>query len=137
MSDPNGNTGGTNTGGGGGTVTYNDTQQDVIANGIVPTDCGYNLTKGGKLCGFNDVIRLVRRVIEYIFILVLPIAAIVFAYAGFLYITSGGDKKKRQAAKKAMTSVLIGIIVVMAAWVLVQTIVGGLNVNAPFRQFLG
>ncbi|MCA9351376.1 hypothetical protein KC929_01180 [Patescibacteria group bacterium] len=133
--------GGTNGGGvtsggsGGGIITFNDTQQDILNNGIVPTNCGYKLSDGGKICGFADVIRLIQRVIEYIFILILPLAAIVFAYAGFLFLTSGGSSDKRKAAKKAMTSVLVGIIIVMLAWLVVRTIVGSLGVDTTSDTF--
>ena len=133
-----GGSGGTSGTTGGSTVVYNDTQQDVINNGIAPTNCGYNLSKGGKICNFNDAMSLVKRIIEYIFVLILPIAAIIFAYAGFLFLTSGGSADKRKAAKKAMTSVIIGIIVIMAAWIIVKTIVGdlGFNVEPEFSQYL-
>ena len=108
----------------------NQTADDVIKNGIVVTDCGYDIGKNGKgrMCGFADLITLIGRVIEYIFILIIPIAAIVFAYAGFLYLTSGGDPGKKTAAKKAMTNVVIGIVIVMAAWLVVRTIVVSLGV---------
>ncbi|MGB0925399.1 MAG: pilin [Minisyncoccia bacterium] len=117
---------------------YTDEQQNIINNGLVTTECGYDLgPKGsGRMCGFADFVELIQRVIEYIFILVLPIAAIVFAYAGFLYMTSGGSPDKRSAAKKAMTSLVIGIVVVMAAWLIVKTILTALGASAGFTMFL-
>ncbi|MCA9352712.1 hypothetical protein KC901_00850 [Patescibacteria group bacterium] len=102
---------------------FDDSADNILKEGIV-TDCGY-----GRMCGFTDAIRLITRVVEYIFILVIPIAAIVFAYAGFLYLTSGGDPGKRSAARRAMTNVVIGIVIVMAAWLVVRTIVISLGVD--------
>lgn len=123
---------GQGSGAGGGMTPYvSPEQQEVLDKGIVPTDCGYNIGKGegGRMCGFADIIQLIERGIKYIFVLMLPITAIVFAYAGFLFITSGGNSGKKTKAKKAMTSVLIGIIVVMAAFLMVRTLLVSLGVE--------
>ncbi|MFT6829519.1 MAG: hypothetical protein ACJAV6_000349 [Candidatus Paceibacteria bacterium] len=127
-----------NPGGGSGGVNINTSVDDVIENGIAVTDCGYDIGKNGngRMCGFSDVILLIARVIEYIFVLIIPIAAIVFAYAGFLYLTSGGDPGKKTAAKKAMTNVIIGIVIVMSAWLVVRTIVVSLGVDPNSTWFL-
>jgi hypothetical protein len=117
---------------------YNETQEKIIKKGIVGSiDCGYDIGKDGKgrICGFSDFITLIQRVIEYIFILVLPIMAIVFAYAGYLFLTSGGSETKRTAAKKAMTSALIGVIIIMAAWLLVKTVLVSLGVDEGASWF--
>ncbi len=108
----------------------------ILKNGIVP-DCGSNISKGGGgvMCGFSHFILLVQNVIEYIFVLVLPIAALVFAYAGFLLLTSGGNPEKRKAAKNAMTSVLIGVVIVMAAWLIVKTVLKALGVDDDASWF--
>lgn len=117
-------------------------QQEIIDNGIVPLDCGYNIRSlanrdgTGRICGFTDLIRLIQRIIEYIFVLILPLAALVFAYAGFLYLTSGGSASKRDAARKAMTNVLIGIIIVMLAWIAVKTLLVALGVDESFLIYL-
>ena len=127
-----------NTGGGSLFGGYTDTQKEILDSGIVPTDCGYGIgPKGnGRMCGFADAITLIQNVIEYIFILILPIAAIVFAYAGFLLLSSGGNSSKRDAAKKAMVNVVIGIVVILLAWLLVKTILVSLGASDGFTMFL-
>ena len=117
----------TNTGSSGPTIGTTD---DVLRDGIV-TDCGYDIGKNGKgrVCGFTDVIALISRIITYIIVLVIPIAAIVIAYAGFLFLTSGGNPAKKTAAKKAITSAIVGIIIILAAWLIVKTIVSALGVD--------
>lgn len=138
--DPNGNNADPNDGTGSGNGNqgppiYTGEQGDIINNGIVP-NCGYDLTGNGKLCGFSDLITLVQRAIEYVFILVVPIVAIVFAYAGYLYLTSGGNPGKRESAKNAMLKSLIGIVVVMSAWLIVTLIVKTLGAGPEVTRFL-
>lgn len=112
--------------------------QDVKSGtGLVQQGCGYSDGPNGwKMCGFADFVSLIQRIIEYIFVLILPIAAIVFAYAGFLFITSGGDPNKRKAAKNAMTKLVIGIVVVMLAWLIVKLVLKTLGVTDGFTMFL-
>lgn len=103
--------------------------------GLVSKDCGYNLSNGGRVCGFSDLIGLLDGIIQFIFVLAIPIAALVFAYAGFLYLTSGGDTKKHQQAVKAMTTVVKGILVVMVAWLAVKTILVSLGASPDSAWF--
>ena len=50
--------------------------------------------------------------------------------------TSGEDASKRTAAKTAMTKLVIGIVVIMAAWLIVKTVLKTLGVDAGFTMFL-
>lgn len=99
-----------------------------VDTGLLP-ECGYSLSDQGRSCGFNDFIVLINNIIKYIIVLIIPIMAIVFAYAGFLFLTSGGDSAKRTKAKKAMTSAIIGIVIILSAWLIVRTIVRALGVD--------
>ena len=110
---------------------------DYNGKSLVPLDCGYNLGKGGRMCVLNDFIRMIRRIISYIFIIMIPIAAIVFAYAGYQLLFSGGNTQKRDAAKKAATNLLIGIAVFILAWVIVNLIVSTLGLKPDFNIFFG
>lgn len=103
--------------------------------GLVSKECGYNLSNGGRICGFSDLIGLLDRIIQFIFILAIPIAALVFAYAGFLYLTSGGNTDKHKKAVKAMTTVVKGILVVMVAWLAVKTILVSLGASPDSAWF--
>jgi len=73
-------------------------------------------------------------------VLILIIAAIVFFFVliigGVRWITSGGDKTATEGARNQITSALIGLVIVFAAWAILQLvqiffgidILGGLTV---------
>ena len=64
-----------------------------LAAGLVP--CG---GRGEDPCTFNDFLTLVNKVIDFLlFDLSLPLSAILFAYAGFLYLTTSVSDKKAKA----------------------------------------
>ena len=74
-------------------------------------------------CGFNDFLTLINDVISFVFTnLVLPIAAIMFAYAGFELVTSGGSTEKKSKAKSIFTNVAKGLIVAAGTFLIVKTI---------------
>ncbi len=93
-------------------------------SGLVP--CGTEYGPDGKIanpCKFEHIFTLIKTVMDFIFKnIVLPLSAIMFAYAGFLLVTSGGETSKKEKAKKIFTNVAIGLIIVVAAWLIVNTV---------------
>ncbi len=74
-------------------------------------------------CEFKDLLTLVNNIINFLLkVIALPIAAIMFAYAGFLLVVSGGASEKRTKAKNIFINVAIGLIIAAAAWLIVHTI---------------
>lgn len=96
--------------------------------GLVP--CG----KAGKpACEFNDIMGLIDGIIKFVlYKLVVPIAAIMFAYAGFLMVTGGGEAASaRTRAKSIFTDALIGLIIAMAAFLIIKLILSILGYTGP------
>lgn len=51
---------------------------------------------------------LVRAIAEWLYWIMIPVSAIIFLYAGFMFMTSGGDEEKIKKAKKAIFWGLVG-----------------------------
>lgn len=100
-----------------------------FAQGLVPCDTTTNPTA----CGWDTLMTLINNVVSFIlFKLAIPIAAIMFAYAGFLLITSGGEVSKRDKAKKIFLNVAIGLIIAATAWLIVNTILTTLGYDGSW-----
>ncbi|MEI8270300.1 MAG: DUF5018 domain-containing protein [bacterium] len=107
------------TGSGGGGGGNNNNKSTGKNSGLVPC----NTSKNPAECGFNDLFKLINTVINFILIkMAVPIAAIMFAYAGFMLVSSAGSPEKRTEAKKIFINVAIGLVVVAGAWIFVHTI---------------
>lgn len=88
-------------------------------DGLIP--CG----KGSSdPCEFGDFLVLIDTVIKFIlFKMAVPIAAIMFAYAGFKLVTAGGESEHaRSGAKDIFTNTVIGLIFAVAAFLIIKTI---------------
>ncbi len=110
------------------------------ANPLVP-DCNtgaLNASGSGYVnaCDFNALVGMVNNGINWLIIyLATPLAAIAFAYAGFLLLTSGGSEEKLRKAKTIILNVVVGFVIALAAWLIVKTILVTLGFN-PKDAFL-
>jgi hypothetical protein len=72
-------------------------------------------------CKFSDLITLVNNIINFIlFYLAVPIAAIMFVYAGILLLFSAGDTGARTKAKGIFLHAVIGLVLAFAAFLIVK-----------------
>ena len=62
----------------------------------------------------------------------IPIAAIMFAYAGFMLVTSGGASEQRTKAKGIFVSVAIGLALAAACWLIVHTLLSIVGYNGSW-----
>lgn len=104
-----------------------------FAVGIVPT-CNTIVGANGNFtdpCGFNQLVILANNIIRFLIIIGASLASIAFAYAGWLYITSGGDTGKISQAKDIFRKIVIGFVMMLAAWLIISLIIGMLGYTAP------
>lgn len=111
-------------------ISFSQGQNPSTTTGLVPcTD--------GKSCDFNALMDLVNNVIEFILkYMALPIAAIMFAYAGLKMITAGGEAAHaRTQAKEIFMNTIIGLIIAVAAVLIVKTILSILGYKGAWLGF--
>lgn len=86
----------------------------ALAQGLVPCT--------GLDCQACHIAKLAQNVINFLVVVAIPIAAAIFAAAGFLYFTSGASPKNIDLAKGLFWNAFIGFLVAISAWLVVQTI---------------
>jgi hypothetical protein len=82
------------------------------------TDCN----TGKNICGFCDMIVVGVNVIDIMMEAAALIVLIMLIWGGFLMITSAGSQSKYEEGKKKITSAIIGLIITLAAWAIVNTL---------------
>lgn len=91
-------------------------------SGLVP--CGY----GDEYdCGTDDAITLANNVIDFLIKMLAVVAVIALVYAGFKLVTSAGNESAWREAKSLFTSIVIGIIIILSAFLVVDTILKALT----------
>ncbi len=121
-----------------GTFGVSELQGENIEQGF--TQCGY-----GEIydCDFNQLLETIDRIIKFmLYVIILPLAAIMFAWSGIKLIIarSQGKQAALSEAKSLFGQVLLGIVFAMGAWVIVKfilVILGYTDASGVITQILG
>jgi hypothetical protein len=93
--------------------TATDSLNRLPSGGIVPCN--------GVLCQMCDLVKLSQNIINFLIGLSIPLAAALFAWAGVLFFTSSAVDKIAKA-RSILTNALIGFLIAISAWLVVQTL---------------
>ena len=104
------------------TVVPFDTVSAVAPGGFVPCE--------GTGCSLCHLVSMINVIIVWLFGIIFIMFGVIATIAGFGLVTSGGNQTALDAAKTKLSNAIIGLIIVMAAWLLIDTIMKGLMKGA-------
>lgn len=78
----------------------------------------------GQLGGDLSLRQLVLKIINYFLGFLGLLAVVMVIYGGFLYVSSAGNEENVNKAKKILLYAVIGIVVIIASFALVNAILG-------------
>ncbi len=87
--------------------------QSGIPKQIVPCN--------GTDCTCSHIVTLIQNIINTGIVLVVILSALLFAYAGFLYLTNEAVGMQQQA-KSIFKNVALGLVIMLSAWLIVDTL---------------
>ncbi len=73
-------------------------------------------------CDFNQLLNMINRVIKFLLYLSIPLILGIIIYTAFKFLTANGDPGKLADAKKMLIPVAIGLFWVLAAYIVVYTV---------------
>lgn len=82
---------------------------------------------GAPNCDFSDLLNTADNIFKMAVGVSVAVVAIIFAYAGWTYMTSGGDSGKVKQANKMFTNAAIGFGIVLAAFLIIELILNTLG----------
>ena len=96
---------------------------------IVP--CG---NTGEQPCTVCDLAKLAQNVLNAAIYLAVVLSAVLFAWAGFLYLTNVGNSGGVSKAKEVFANVFIGLIIILAGWLVIDVVMRAF-VGAPLQPW--
>ncbi len=84
-------------------------------------------------CTFNSLLGLANAIIKFFIVIGASVFAIMFMYAGYLYLTAVGNSGQISKAHSIFLDAIIGFIIMLAAWLLVDFILTSLNIPTKYR----
>ncbi len=107
-----------------GTIPTLSYAQTAFDPGTIVPQCGYFSADNStfKECSLCDFMQLVRNVLNFILFLTMVSAGALFAWAGWLFATAGGSGANHTKAKNIFRNVIIGLVLVLGAYTIVNTL---------------
>lgn len=95
-----------------------DIKSDPLNTG---TNCAKNESQPTNITGEDGVLKIVTNTLLFI---IGAVSVIMIIYGGIMYTTSGGDSSRVQAAKNTILYAVIGLIVAILAFAIVNFVIG-------------
>jgi len=99
----------------------------MLAGGDADTNGGYDsasseglVTCTGLNCNVCELVKTANNIVNFLIVILTIAATIMIVISGFQLVTSGGDPSQRQKAKSSFVAILIGFVIVLSAWLLVD-----------------
>ncbi len=92
----------------------------ALPDSIVP--CDGTSSNGGTECTVCHLAQLAQNLLNTGIYVAVFLSAILFAWAGWKYVTAGGNPGKATQAREVFTNVVIGLVIILAGWLVVDTI---------------
>ncbi|MFA5359759.1 MAG: Ig-like domain-containing protein [Patescibacteria group bacterium] len=113
----------------------------LLGNFVLAADApnvGLSYAEGTGLSNSQDIRVIIAKIIRIVIGFLGIIAVGLIIYAGWLWMTSGGNEEKVEQAKKTLTNAVIGLIIIIASFAIASFILnkliaatGGDMANAP------
>lgn len=86
--------------------------------------------------GLCEIVSLANNVIQFSIGLISVLAAIIMVYAGYLLVSSRGNVGQMERAKVMFTNILIGMVIMLSAFLVINTVLGILvGKNSPILNW--
>lgn len=91
----------------------------------------------GGLCNlnFNNIGPFIGKIIIILLIVAIIISLIFLIYGGIKWIISGGDKTAVESARNHIIAAIVGLIIALLAFFIVQFVLGLLGISLTDLQF--
>lgn len=88
-------------------------------------------------CDFNYFMRLINNIIKFLlFVIATPLVALIIVYVAYLFLTAGGSAGQTEKAKHILFNVVIGYVIALSAWLIINTIMSTLKVDPEINMFM-
>jgi hypothetical protein len=89
----------------------------------------------GMQCTLCDGIRVAKNVTEFLTVIAVALAVLIIMYGALRMMTSGGNENWLSAGKEAILKALLGLAIVAASWLIVDTVFKALTENETWNSF--
>jgi hypothetical protein len=94
--------------------------QTALETTIVPERC--QGARAAYECNICDLATLAQNLLNTAIYVLIVLSAIMFAWAGWKMLSSGGNSSEYAAGKRIFASVFIGLLIILGSWIVIDTL---------------
>ena len=83
-----------------------------------------NIAEAGPMASAPPASSYLTGAVEFVVVFVGALAILGVLISGVMYMMSGGDSASTEAAKKALTTSVIGLVIALLSLIIVKTVIG-------------
>lgn len=87
-----------------------------LSHNSLALDAGTDVIANTVKLGLDSPIKIATRIINFVMIFLGIIAVSLMIYAGFKWMTSGGNEDQVSEAKRTLKMAVIGLVIILSAW---------------------
>jgi hypothetical protein len=91
---------------------------------------------GANACTVCDIARTAQNVLNIGIYIAVFMSAILFAYAGIIYVTNIANHGEISKAKSIFSNVVVGLVIILASWLVIDTLMKTL-ISSDVTERLG
>ena len=99
----------------------------TIDSGLNEVRSEFSGTAGGSFLSADNIPELIAAIIRILLMVGGAIAVLFVIIGGYQYLTSAGNEEAAEKGRKTVTNALIGVVVVVLSWVIVNAVVGTID----------
>ncbi|MEK9194289.1 MAG: pilin, partial [Patescibacteria group bacterium] len=87
-------------------------------------------------CDFCDALIVIQNIVKFLFEVAIPISVAMVIFGAITLMIAGGSEEKIKKGRAAITSAVLGLVIVLSAWVIVNTVLHILtgSLDFPWNQ---
>jgi len=94
----------------------------LVPNIVFGQDTGGLVKCSGPDCNLCTLVTMTNEILQWVMGVLISLAVLGLMYAGIKLVTSGGDTSAWTSAKNMFTNIIIGFVIVLSAWLIVDTL---------------
>jgi hypothetical protein len=98
-----------------------------------PIDSVVKCIDGGSSCTLGSFMATIQSLVNVAISVAIATSAITISYAGFLYLTAGGDPGKIKEGHTILKMTAIGLIIILLAWLFLDLLFDVIGVKSEFN----
>ena len=91
----------------------------ALPSQLVPTSCAGT----GGCHSICDIVTLAQNVLNAAIFFAVVNSAVLFAWAGWKYVSAGQNSEQINSAKEVFFNVIVGLVIILASWLVVDTLI--------------